>query len=155
VLLIFALAWFYLVTVKANAEQTIANAKAASQSISQDAAKVTVFENNLKTAKEILSKEVNYSQIVLRYAGAIPPNTIIDSITLDPSVAGRPSAFTAKVKTEQDVTKLKDALTRSPYFDEVRFREVVFNEAQETYKYSVSIELVINKSLLEDTELAQ
>lgn len=155
VFLVFALAWLYLVTVRSDAEQTIANAKQSSLAIQEEAAKVVVFENNLKTAKAILDKEINYSEIVLRYAAAIPPNTIIDSITLDPTIVGTPSTFTAKVKNENDVTKLKDALTASPYFDEVRFQEVVFNQAEETYKYSVSIELVINKALLENSESRQ
>lgn len=155
VLLIFGLAWLYLLNVKSNAEQTITDAEAASRSISEDAAKVTVFENNLKTAKQILDKEINYSQIVLRYAAAIPSNTIIDTITLDPAIVGKSSTFTAKVKSEKDVTKLKDALTTSAYFDDVRFREVVFNEDAGTYKYNVSIELVVNKSLLDNPEAGQ
>lgn len=152
VLLIFILAWIYLLNVKAGAEQTIADAQAASRSISADAAKVTVFENNLKTAKQILDREINYSQIVLRYAAAIPPNTIIDSITLDPSIAGKTSDFTAKVKSEQDVTKLKDALTSSEYFDNVRFLEVVLIDSDGEYKYNVSIELTVNEALLDNSE---
>lgn len=152
VMIIFALTWLSMVAVKSNAEQTIATAEASSRSIQQDASDVTVFENNLRTAKEILSREINYSEIILRYASAIPPNTIIDSITLDPSITGQSSTFTAKVKTEGDVTKLKDALSESEYFDEVRLSEVVFNQLEETYKYSVTIDLVVNPSLLATSE---
>lgn len=155
VLIVFALAWIYLITVKSDAEQTIASAQASSRSIQEDAAKVAAFEDNLKTARAILDKEINYSEIVLRYAAEIPPNTIIDTITLDPTIVGTPSAFTAKVKSEDDVTKLKDALTKSPYFDKVRFLEVALNQGEVTYKYSVYIELIINKALLAHSETAE
>lgn len=150
IIVITVLTWLYLGTIRSDALARIEENEAEVSKLAPDKIQVDEFEANLTIAKQILSKEVNYSAIVLRYASVIPDGTIIDSMVLEPSIIGTPSTFTARAKSEQKVLELKDALNASSYFRDVRFSEISVDRNGE-YRYSVNISLIVDKSILEDT----
>ncbi|HTK39899.1 MAG TPA: hypothetical protein VL362_03465 [Patescibacteria group bacterium] len=151
---IMAIAWMILNNIRQDAQAKIDASAASSAEMAKDVAAVKDFQTNLSTAKQILGKEVNYSQIILRYAGAIPGSAIIDHIDLDPSIVGTPSTFTAKVRSAQDALALKDSLNKSPYFDNVHFTEIQHNtDAADGLNYTVTVDVTINKTLLQASEV--
>ena len=146
---IMAGAWFLLDSIRQDAQAEIDASNASNASLAKDVAAVEEFKANLSVAKEILSKEVNYSTIILRYAGTIPSGAIIDHIDLDPSVVGKPSTFTAKVNTPDSALRLKEALSESAYFDNVHFTQIQTDPVPNgPYAYTVIFDLTINKDLL-------
>ena len=146
--LLLGATWMFLVSVEANANKRIEENTQAVNALAAEMQDVREFEQNLGVAKQILEKEVNYSAIILRYASVIPGDTIIESLTLDPSVIGQPSSFTAKAKSEAAVLRFKDALANSPYFSDVRFSDITYEESSEEYPYTIAITLQINQDLL-------
>lgn len=150
IIVITVATWLYLNTIRTEALARVAINEDVVNQLAADKVRVDEFESNLTIAKQILSKEVNYSTIVLRYASVIPNGTIIDSIVLEPSIIGTPSTFTARAKSEQKVLELKDALNASSYFRDVKFSEIGVDRS-DAYRYSVTISLIVDKSILEDT----
>lgn len=154
--LIMSLTWLLLNNIRQINQAVIDEANESNAALAKDIAAVNEFKANLATAKQILDQEVNYSSIILRYAGAIPHGAIIDHIELDPSVVGTPSSFTARVRTSGDALILKDALNKSQYFDGAHFTEIQYDANEGgPYKYTVIMELTVNKILLADEETTQ
>jgi hypothetical protein len=146
---IMVVAWMLLDNIRQDAQAKIDASNASNASLAKDVAAVEEFKTNLSVAKEILSKEVNYSTIILRYASTIPSGAIIDHIDLDPSVVGTPSTFTAKVITPDSALRLKEALSESAYFDNVHFTQIQTDPVPNgPYAYTVIFNLTINKDLL-------
>ncbi len=141
--------YFYLGNVKSVAESNIASNDADSRELMAKQQEVNSFKSDLATARQILDKQVNYSSIILKVAGSIPPGIIIENLSLDPETIGTPTKLNARAKSEQAAIRLKDSLNRSAYFSDAYFDSISHNsEAQ--YPYTVTMSVTFNKELLDD-----
>ena len=147
IFIIFAAVWIQLTLTESGAKQKITESEEATKNLSSEVASISEFEKNLASSKQVLSKQVNYSEILLKFASTIPSNTVIDSITLSPELVGKPTSFIAQVKDASTAIKLKDSLQKSPYFSDVYFENLTSKD-ESKYGYSVTMNVTINKELL-------
>lgn len=142
-------AYLFLSYSKSTADATTKSNLESSTQLTAKQAENTEFINNLGVAKQILSKQVNYSTVLLRIASVTPSNVIFDQLTLDASKFGRATTITAKAKTEYDALRFKDALSASPYFDNPHFQSLTRDtKTQSPYKYSITMDVTFTKELL-------
>lgn len=144
--------YIYLSNTKSVAEANIASNENDSRELLAKQQEVNAFKSDLATAKQILDKQVNYSSIILKAAGVIPSGIIIDNLTLDPETIGTPTKFNARAKSEQAAIRFKDALNKSPYFENAYFDTISTEESESNsgYAYSVIMTVTFTRELLND-----
>lgn len=133
---------------KANAEATIANNAAKANTYSSVQNQAQTFRANLLTAKTILDKEVNYTNVIIAIAQTLPPNIILDSLDLDAKTFGTPFVLSAKAKSYEDGLALKKALENSTVFSNISI-QAMSQTAGSTDGYPVDVKLnaTINKQV--------
>jgi Tfp pilus assembly protein PilN len=117
--------YIYLSNSKAASETTIAKNKDRASGFDATANEASTFRANLSTAKQIMDREVVYTKVVLQLAKALPPGTVLQSLSLDASTFGTPTVLVAKTKTTDNAIALKDALQKSGIFTDVHFDSLV------------------------------
>lgn len=141
--------YFYLSNTKVAAEDNIARNQADSLELTAKQKEVNDFKSDLATAKQILDKQVNYSTIILRFASTIPSGVVVDNLALDPETIDQPTKINARTKTEQAAINLKNALNRSPYFDDAYFDTITRTE-DDDYPYTVTMSVTFTQELLDE-----
>lgn len=113
------------------------------------------YQSNLTVAKKILGSEITFSTFITDLATSLPPNTILESLTLSTksigSLSGKPitTQLSAKAKGYADVIALKTNLEkRTNLFSAVRITSTTLNSTAtdaltRTYPYSVTFSVVI------------
>lgn len=143
-LLSLVVVFIYLNTTKASAEQVINENKAKVEGFASVEAQANEFNTNLKTAKQILDQEVNYSKVALQIAALMPSGTVLDTLSLDSAAFGSPMALNAKTKNYNRALALKDSFQKSDIFSDVHFKSI--SESGESgYPISVSLNVTIKK----------
>lgn len=125
-----------------------ADSESSSQQLMSRQQDVAAFKADLATAKQILDKQIDYSDIILRVAGAIPAGVIISDLTLSPEVIGTPTKITAQARSESSLHAFKAILNRSSYFEEVFYDTVTKQEGD--YPYSVVLTVTFKQELLDE-----
>lgn len=148
-ILVMVAVYFYLGSTKATAEKNIASNEADSLELQTKQQAVNEFKSDLATAKQILDQQIDYSSIILKVAGTIPDNVVIDNLSLDPETIGTPTKLNARAKSEQAAIYLKDALNRSPHFSDAYFDSISRAEDSD-YPYTVLMTVTFNEELLDD-----
>lgn len=149
-LLAIGILYFYLTTAKASAEQSISDNKAKVSEYSQIEADAARFRSHLATAKQILDQEIVYTDIILKFSKLIPSGVVFDSLMLDPKTFGTPTVLTARCKSVEAASELKESFQNSTIFSDVKFESLSLSESDETgYPYTVSINATINKAITE------
>lgn len=141
--------YLYLSATKAQAEQTIRDNEvkvAEYASVQADAEK---FRSNLKTAKEILDKEVTYTKAILAISNILPDGITTQTLSLDVQTFGTPTTLTFSAKSVEAAIKLKDALQNSEIFSEVHFQSIETAAGADASEYPVTVNLnvKINKEV--------
>lgn len=137
-------------TSKANAEREIAENASKASSYSTVQTQAEAFRTNLSTAKTILDKEVNYTQVVIAIAQALPPNVVLDNLDLDATTFGTPFVMSAKAKSYEDGLGLKKALENSSIFSNVSLQGMTNAASGDAGGYPVSVQMnvTINKQVI-------
>ena len=122
--------------------------KTAEYKATEDKAKA--YRDNLATAKQILDKEVVYSQLMVKIAQAVPNGVVLDQLSLDPESIGTPITLNAHARTQSDAVALKTSFEKqTTLFSDVHFEQIQFEEnANGNYPVSVTLGLTINKGAL-------
>lgn len=104
------------------------------------------YRKNLVTAKQILDKEVVYTDTIFEMANSLPKGAVVDSITLTPDSFGKPTVFTVKVKDYATATELKKRFQNSKVFSNA-FYQSITGEAggSDGYPITVTINATLNK----------
>ncbi|MNP92456.1 hypothetical protein D3C85_49650 [compost metagenome] len=137
-------------TSKASAEKEIAANASKASSYSTVQTQAEAFRTNLSTAKTILDKEVNYTQVVIAIAQTLPEGIILDSLDLDATTFGTPFVMSAKAKSYEDGLGLKKALENSSLFSNVSLQGMTDSSSGDTSGYPVSVQMnvTINKQVI-------
>ena len=146
---IFGFVYLTLSTTKDLAVKKKADNDAQVQTMSSRSKEIATFQQNLSIAKQILDKQINYSTIILRISSAIPKDVILADLSLDVAAFDKPFTLTAKARTEDAATELKKNISQSKFFKDVRYSNILYEpESEDPYKYSITIDLVLNKEEL-------
>jgi Tfp pilus assembly protein PilN len=115
------------------------------------------YQTNLNIAKKILGSEVTFSSFITELAGALPPNTVLESLALSTKSIGTVSGkaitteLVAKAKGYNDVIALKTSLEqKTTLFSAVRISSTSLTDLSTTtdpltrvYPYTVNFSVVI------------
>ena len=146
---IIAGVWLMIDRVKDISQQTIIDNEKNSFQLSAKQAEVTEFHTNLKTAKSILDKQIDYSSVALRVASTIPSGVVIDQLSLDPSTFDKPTTMVAHARSENTALELKKAFSDSKYYSDVHFNSISRgDDGSGEYPFTVNLGLTIKKSIL-------
>jgi Tfp pilus assembly protein PilN len=137
--------YFYLVNTKTSAETVVKENQTKVVNYQQVEQEANAFKSNLAVAKQILSKEVVYTKVILEIAALIPKGVILDNLNLDAKTFGTETTLTARAKTVDDAIALKNSFQNSPSFSNVHFQSIATAEAGGAYPISVSLNVTINK----------
>lgn len=105
------------------------------------------FRSSLATAKSVLNQNISFIKLIYAISDAIPPNVILDSLTLDPATFGTKTLITASAKTFDDASKLKESFaSKQSLFSSVQLQSIQSGDSSGVgYPVKVSLNVVINK----------
>ncbi len=146
ILILVGMSYFYIKTIENQAKDATSRNKANQSEVVSKLKEINEFKEDLKTSKQVLDKQINYSSMLVRIADLIPNGAALDRLTLDPESFGKKSTITAKVKDEKALHELKKSLQNSPYFSDVHF-DIIDSSPEPNYKYSVTMSVIFNKEL--------
>lgn len=109
------------------------------------------FRSELSIAKQVLDKEIVYSNLLLRIAESIPKGVVIDSLALDSTTLGTPVSMTAHAANKDVAVRLKERFqARTDLYSNVYFEELDFNSdgADNNYPITIRINVTISKEAL-------
>jgi Tfp pilus assembly protein PilN len=132
--------YVYLTNTKASAETTIRDNQAKVAGFTPVEEQAQSFRQNLSTAKQILDREVNYTQVILALAKVLPNGVVLTSLSLDAATFGTETTLAAKAKSYEQAIALKDALSQSSLFSDVHFQSIVASEGTD---YPVTVNLYV------------
>jgi Tfp pilus assembly protein PilN len=132
--------------IRTTAESQIADNAQKAVSYTPVQVRATAFQSNLAVAKSILSKQVNYSTIILDISAHLPSGVILENLSLDAKTFGTPMEIRAKARSREVANNLKDSLESSNMFKDVQFKSLTSNDADTTgYFMSVVLQATIDK----------
>jgi len=132
-------------TTKAQELDSIHQAEKQSVSLRKEQQQVTQFIGDLKTAKQILGAQTNYSTIILRIASVIPKGVTIESLSLDASSFTKPVTIVAHAKNDAAALALKTSLTNSKYFSDPHFSTLTTGTGK--YPITINMDVTFTKEL--------
>lgn len=140
--LAFGFTYFYLNISNGASEQAIQENTQREAAFAKTKQAASAFRSNLSTAKQILANQVNYSQLIINIAHALPSHVVLQSLSLDPSTFGKPTTITAYAKTTNDALRLKDTLTKHPeLFQNVSLQSIATSGQATVPGYPVTVSL--------------
>lgn len=138
--------YLYLTTTKASADQTVRDNTAQTTQYSGVLTEAEQFRSNLSVAKQILDREVTYTQVILNIAQVIPEGVVLESLILDSETFGTETTLQASARDYDRALAFKDALQNSPFFTDAHF-ESVDDTATGDYPLSVNLSVTINQEI--------
>ena len=105
------------------------------------------FRSDLSAAKQILSDQVSYPDMMVQLAQTLPPEVVIDRITLDPVAFGKESTLNISAKSYEDIIRTKTNLEKSTFATDVAFDSLTSlesNKGNNQYPFNATIRLKIN-----------
>ena len=135
---------------KRAAEQLNNESIAKAQAYNDTKVQADQYRQNLKTAKQILDNEVNYTSLIFDITKLLPTGVVLDGLSLQAADFGKQTVLVAKAKNYDAVTKLKKNLQEASIFekDSVYFQNINDGtgiQASGPYPISVSISVNIKK----------
>jgi Tfp pilus assembly protein PilN len=139
---------------KATADNRASQAELQNYAKTKDDA--TTYRSNLTIAKKILANEIVLSDFLVDLANTLPPNTVIDGLTLTttkPTSASKTNTtqLKARAKTYDDVVVLKTRLEESELFSDVNIDSTITSSAENatglglTYPIEATFNLTIDE----------
>jgi Tfp pilus assembly protein PilN len=123
-LLIFSVGYYITTTERAAAKQEYADLEQRNIQYADIRKEAEGFEKNLSTAKSILSSEVLFSELVTGIARDIPGGVVLNDLSLTTASLGEDITINARTKDRNGGLRLKTALQKSEYFDNVSIQTI-------------------------------
>lgn len=106
----------------------------------------STVRNNLATAKNILDRQVSYSDVITGIAAALPTGTILDSISLTDASFGSTTNLKILSRSNTSEPKLKEGFSGSRLFSNYQLQSANANQGGPTdYPFVINISVIINK----------
>jgi len=116
--------YLYLTNTKASADQTVRENTSQTSQYAGVLTEAQQFRSNLTIAKQILDREVAYTQVLINIAQVIPEGVVLESLVLDSETFGTETVLNASARDYGRALAFKDALQKSDYFTEAHFQNV-------------------------------
>jgi len=136
---------FALRGIQATAESQISDNAQKASSYTPIQIRATTFQSNLAIAKSILSRQTNYSTIILDISAHIPSGVVLENLSLDSKTFGTPMEIRAKARSREAANNLKDSLESSNLFRDVQFKSLTSTEGGNGYVMAVTLQATIDK----------
>lgn len=146
-ILALVIVYLFLTTMRAGAEQTIADNQAKEQSYSDVKKRAELLQAEVNGAKIIFDSELLYSKALVRYANLFPKGTAVDGLKLDQKSFSAPIVLTVKVSGEQATKDLISAMQQSPYVQNFQRNKISLNSDNGRYPYSVDISFILSREI--------
>ena len=144
-----AVVYIFLNSTKATNELTVADNSRKASTYSATRSQADTFRSNLVVAKNILDKQVPYTAIFRLLSNTMPENTIIDRISIDPSVFGSPTTVSIRAKTYPDAIKFRTNLNSVSVFSNVNFQSISLQQDDKSgYPYTSTFNVTFTKDIL-------
>lgn len=140
-----------LTTNKITAEDTnkVNEEKASSYASTKQQAEE--YRNNLAVAKQILTTEINYTDVVFAVTSLLPKGVILNDLTLSAADFGNQTTITAQAKDYDAATALKERFQESQVFSNVSFQTISDSQSEgggnSAYPINVTMSVTVNKEL--------
>ncbi len=136
---------FTLQGIQSSAESQIAENAQKASSYTPIQIRATTFQANLAIAKSILSRQTNYSTIILDISAHIPSGVVLENLSLDAKTFGTPMEIRAKARSREAANNLKDSLESSSIFKDVQFKSITYTDDASGYVMAVTLQATIDK----------
>jgi len=148
-----AVVYFFFAQQREANDTAIASNQRDSKELEAVKNQANAFNNDLKIAETILSKQVSYTSIIKEFANTMPPNTTINQLSINPATIGKPTTMAIKAKKATDVLAFKDAFSNSQYFENVSIQNIgsqtgADGTSVDTYPFTATINITFKQSLL-------
>jgi Tfp pilus assembly protein PilN len=150
---LFGLAFITLTADRQNAQHRVQENDQAISQYSDVKAAADKYRADLGTAKQILGKSINYSDLILKISGTVPSGVVLTTLTLDAKSIGTPTLLTVYAKDQAAVLAFKASMqSHTELFSDVSLqglqsRDVV--DPKLPYAYTATLNVTINKKALE------
>lgn len=107
------------------------------------------YRTNLTIAGKVLDNSVNYTSVIFAITNLLPKGVVLGGVTLNAADFGQQTTFSAKAKTYQDATKLKESFQNSTIFENVYLQNLTdsASEGEEgPYPISITISAKLKKA---------
>ena len=126
----------------------LANTSQSDVAYSQAKSQYDALFANFSSAKQIISQQVSYSDIITSLGAILPQNVIIEELSLDGNKIGSPTTIKARAKTDTDATKIKDSFKGSQLFTNFSVESIKTDTGNTSgYPVQITISLTINKGV--------
>lgn len=141
-----AVTYLSLTSVQKRSEETISESQARVSQYQDVRVQSEKFKSDLTTAKQILDREVAYTNVILQISRLLPSGITLKQLNLDASTFGTPTTIEVQAKSNDAALKLKESLQSSPLFEDVHFRSITTStDDKSPYPYSVTMGITIKK----------
>lgn len=131
--------------IRSTAESQISENAQKAESYTPVQVRAATFQANLAIAKSILSRQVDYSTIILDISAHIPSGVVLENLSLDAKTFGTPMEIRAKARSRDAANNLKDSLESSAIFKDVQFKSLTSTTDTSGYVMSVVLQATIDK----------
>ncbi len=147
--------YFILSSNQASAHDRSQQNESMAASYSEVKQKAEAYRSDLQTAKIILDREVNYTNVVFEITKLLPSGVILDGINLTAADFGKQISFSSHAKSYDHVIELKEKLQKSTLFSNVYFQDIVntttgSNETKSPYPIAVTVSAQLNNAQEKD-----
>lgn len=138
--------YIYLTSTKAGADATISENSTQTAQYSGVVDEANQFRNNLSIAKQILDREITYTNVLVNIAQIMPEGVVLDSLTLDAQTFGTETTLAASARDYDRALAFKDALQNSPHFTNAHFQNVD-DSGSGDYPLSLNLNVTISQEI--------
>jgi hypothetical protein len=139
-------AFYYLSSIKANAEHTITENSQKEGSYAKVRAEAEEFRSTLSQAKTILDQQVSYSSAIIAITHLLPPGTALESLKLDSKSFSGPMTLSVKVSGESAAKDLLDRFQASSDVTSVQKGNISVSDDAH-YPYTMDLSVTFSKDI--------
>lgn len=140
--------YLFLVDTKTTAEKIIKNNQSITSTKSSSVDNSNLMNIEFANAKNIISQQVSYSDIIMNIGGVLPEGVVIDSLSLNNNTISSPVTVKAHATSYDDTAILKTNFQNSAQFSNFSIKSQVMNQnGLSGYPVEFSFEVTANRGV--------
>jgi len=140
--------YLFLVDTKTTAEKIIINNQSITSTKSSSVNNSNLMNIEFANARNIISQQVSYSDIIMDIGNVLPEGVIIDSLLLNNNTLNSPVIIKAHAKSYDNTAILKTNFQNSAQFSNFSIKSQVMNQnGLSGYPVEFSFEVTINRGV--------
>ena len=149
---LIALAFVTLSASRQDAQRRVEDNNVAINQYSNVKSAADSYRSDLGTAKQILDKGIDYSDLILKISNTVPSGVVLTSLNLDAKSIGAPMIVNIYAKDQNAVLKFKQSLQSHPeLFSDVSLQTIESKEpdAKNPYSFTATVNVTISKRAIQ------